>query len=672
MAAAKTDRSSSRRRASKAVTDLVTVAHAVGGDPQWVQGSGGNVSVKDSRNGMCVTASGAILAEVMSECGWVTLDLNASRALLDDDSLLDLDPLDREARVRRGLQNCVRGAGSDVPSVESLLHALLGRVVVHIHPVGCLALLCSRESRSLWEDVFGPLARATAIVEYCDPGFMLARRAREVLRAYEAANDRLPSVVCLENHGVFVSADDAGACLKQLRRVVRAGERWAGRVKGAARRSGGRSPRGRMATSSNGASVREPQSSSTAELRGALLRAGCAPGVVQVDASDVAGAFVSAAECAELARRGAVTPDQVVFCGEKPVVLGAKISAWERTVALHRERLGADPRVVVRPGHSVSYVAPDLARLRGTAEVYRAAMAAMLQSAGGGPRFLKAKERQYLLAWKANVLDLPVAPAGKLCGRIAAVTGAASGLGKGIARGIVEAGATVAGFDVNADALESTAAEFPSGRFIPIAVDVTSEDSVASGLRALEATAGGLDFLVNAAGIAPSFGLADFPLGAWQKTLDINLTGYFLCAREAVRVLLRQNSGGSIVNLTSKSGLDASKANSAYNATKAGEIHLMRGWALELGGARVRVNCVAPGNVFKGSQIWNDEYIRACARKKGIRPEEVIPYYTSLTPLGQEIEPQDIADGVVFLLSDAARNVTGQTLVIDGGQVMVR
>ena len=98
----------------------------------------------------------------------------------------------------------------------------------------------------------------------------------------------------------------------------------------------------------------------------------------------------------------------------------------------------------------------------------------------------------------------------------------------------------------------------------------------------------------------------------------------------------------------------------------------MGGWAIELGPAGIRVNCVAPGNVFKGSRIWNEEYIRAAARKKGIRPEEVIPYYNSLSPLGEEIEPEDIASCVLYLVSDEGRRVSGQTLVVDGGQVMVR
>jgi NAD(P)-dependent dehydrogenase (short-subunit alcohol dehydrogenase family) len=162
------------------------------------------------------------------------------------------------------------------------------------------------------------------------------------------------------------------------------------------------------------------------------------------------------------------------------------------------------------------------------------------------------------------------------------------------------------------------------------------------------------------------------PVAQWRLALEINLTGYFLVAREAARIMRAQGGGGSMVMLSSKSGLDASKANSAYNATKAGELHLMRGWALELGRDGIRVNGVAPGNVFEGSKIWNPEYIKVAARKKGIEPEEVIPHYTSLTALNREIKRADVANAVVFLCSGAARCITGQTLVVDSGQVMVR
>jgi NAD(P)-dependent dehydrogenase (short-subunit alcohol dehydrogenase family) len=203
-------------------------------------------------------------------------------------------------------------------------------------------------------------------------------------------------------------------------------------------------------------------------------------------------------------------------------------------------------------------------------------------------------------------------------------------------------------------------------------MDVTTEDSVAAAFDQVVRHWGGIDIAICAAGIAPAHDLVDMPLKSWRLALEINLTGYFLVAREAARIMKAQGDGGAMILLSSKSGLDASKSNSAYNATKAGELHLMRGWALELGGDGIRVNALAPGNVFEGSKIWNQDYINAAARKKGIKPEEVIPYYVSLTALKRDIKRSDIANAAVFLCSDAARCITGQTLVVDGGQVMVR
>ena len=258
--------------------------------------------------------------------------------------------------------------------------------------------------------------------------------------------------------------------------------------------------------------------------------------------------------------------------------------------------------------------------------------------------------------------------------RVALITGAGSGLGRGIAIGLARAGAKVALLDIDLAAAEETEALIAAaaGRTLVIRADVTSEKDVAEAFQQTVRTLGDLTICVPAAGIAPAFALVDFPVDAWRKALEINLTGYFLVAREAARIMTAKRKGGSIILVSSKSGLEASKANSAYNATKAGEVHLARGWALELGPAGIRVNAVAPGNVFKGSKIWNDEYLKTCARKRGIKPEEVIPYYVSLTALGIEIEPEDVAGIVVWLASDAARTITGQVIVCDAGQVFVR
>ena len=272
--------------------------------------------------------------------------------------------------------------------------------------------------------------------------------------------------------------------------------------------------------------------------------------------------------------------------------------------------------------------------------------------------------------YRAHLLGAAQAP---LAGKVALVTGAASGLGCGIALGLVEAGAAVAFCDVDDQGAETAATgSADPRRALAVGMDVTNEESVTAAFDRVLRRWGGIDIVVCAAGIAPPYELVDMPVDKWRLALEINLTGYFLVAREAARIMRAQGDGGSMVMLSSKTGLDASKANSAYNATKAGELHLMRGWALELGPDGIRVNAVAPGNVFEGSKIWNPEYIKAAARKKGIQPEEVIPYYTSLTALKREIKRSDVAAAIVFLCSDAARCITGQTLVVDGGQVMVR
>jgi NAD(P)-dependent dehydrogenase (short-subunit alcohol dehydrogenase family) len=231
-------------------------------------------------------------------------------------------------------------------------------------------------------------------------------------------------------------------------------------------------------------------------------------------------------------------------------------------------------------------------------------------------------------------------------------------------------------FDIDTKTADQTVSiikkELPNSCAITVYCNVTDETCVDDAFDALLSKWGGVDVLVNAAGVAPAYPLADLPVDKWRFALEVNLTGYFLMARAAARIMIRQKMGGSIINISSKTGIEASKDNTPYNATKAAELHMARGWAIELGQHNIRVNSVCPGNVFEGSQIWNPQYIKACARKYGINPDEVIPYYVNKTMLKREIKGQDIADAVVFLASDKARMITAQTLVADAGQAIVR
>jgi sorbitol-6-phosphate 2-dehydrogenase len=263
-----------------------------------------------------------------------------------------------------------------------------------------------------------------------------------------------------------------------------------------------------------------------------------------------------------------------------------------------------------------------------------------------------------------------------LKGKRAVVTGAGSGLGRSIAAGLARAGAMVALLDIDGKSAKETSLiikkDLPNAHTMAIRCDVTNEMGVQKTFEALLKNWGGVDILVNAAGVAPAYPLVDLPVEKWRSALQVNLTGYFLAAKAAAKIMIKQGTGGSIINISSKSGLEASMDNTAYNATKAGEIHMARGWALELGEYGIRVNSICPGNVFEGSKIWNPEYMKVCAKKYGIKPEEVIPYYVNKTALKREIKGRDIADAVVFLCSDKARTITGQALVVDSGQVMVR
>lgn len=260
-----------------------------------------------------------------------------------------------------------------------------------------------------------------------------------------------------------------------------------------------------------------------------------------------------------------------------------------------------------------------------------------------------------------------------LKGKVAIVTGAGSGIGRGIARGLAEAEANVVIADINLKGAEETVAEINAcdgGRAVAVSVDVTRKASVEQMVEAAVRAFGRVDILVNNAGIAPSCPLPEFPEDKWDQTIAINLKGYFLCGQAVARRLIEQGQGGAIVNISSKSGVRGSADNSAYNATKFGAIGLAQGWAQELAKHRIRVNSVLPGNVLKGSGIWNKEYIEARAKNAGITPEQVEEHYNKRVPLGRQCQPEDVANAVIYLVSDLSSYITGCSHLVDGGQEM--
>ncbi|MHB0878200.1 MAG: sorbitol-6-phosphate dehydrogenase [Anaerolineae bacterium] len=259
----------------------------------------------------------------------------------------------------------------------------------------------------------------------------------------------------------------------------------------------------------------------------------------------------------------------------------------------------------------------------------------------------------------------------RLVGQSAIVTGAAQGLGEAIARRLAREGADVVVADINAEraAQVAKAIEAQYGtRAVSMRVDVTNEKDVAECVQLAVSTFGRLDIMVSNAGILSAFDITDFPTEAWRKLIDVNLNGYFICAREAAKVMKEQKSG-VILQINSKSGKKGSFRNSAYAASKFGGIGLTQSIALDLAPFNVRVNAICPGNLLD-SPLWTNSLYEQYARKWGITPAEVREKYRSQVPMGRGCAYEDVTNVLVFLASPQASYMTGQAINVTGGQEM--
>ncbi len=259
----------------------------------------------------------------------------------------------------------------------------------------------------------------------------------------------------------------------------------------------------------------------------------------------------------------------------------------------------------------------------------------------------------------------------RLEGKSALITGAAQGLGEAIARRLAIEGCDVVLSDVNGDKAEAAAraiAQDTGRRAIGVRADVTDATSCAAMTERAVHEFGKLDILVANAGILKAGDVADLTPEDFRRVIDVNLTGYFLCAQAAARVMREQGSG-SIVQINSKSGKKGSFRNGAYAASKFGGIGLTQSLALDLAPHHVRVNAVCPGNLLDGT-LWQDSLFAQYAETQGMTPEQLRAKYEGQVPLGRGATYEDVSGVVVFLCSDDAAYMTGQAINVTGGQEM--
>jgi len=258
-----------------------------------------------------------------------------------------------------------------------------------------------------------------------------------------------------------------------------------------------------------------------------------------------------------------------------------------------------------------------------------------------------------------------------LKGKAVLVTGAGQGLGEAIATYFAKEECLVAVADISREAVGKVSDKLTKkygASVLPITVDITAEDEVINMFEKIGRKFKNLDILVSNAGILIAKEITEFPLEEWKKVINVNLIGYFLCAREAAKIMKKQKKG-VIIQINSKSGKKGSFKNSAYAASKFGGIGLTQSIALDLAPYGIRVNAVCPGNLLD-SLLWENSLYDQYAKKWGISKEEVRKKYIEQVPLGRGCTYEDIINVVAFLVSDETSYITGQAINVTGGQEM--
>ena len=332
------------------------------------------------------------------------------------------------------------------------------------------------------------------------------------------------------------------------------------------------------------------------------------------------------------------------------------------------------PRVILIPGVGMFTTGKDAGNADVAAQLYHRAVAVMRGAeACGGFISLTDAESYAVEYWPLEQYKLKLAPPEREFARhVVLVTGGAGGIGSAIGRRLAQDGAHLVLADIDLPGAEKVAdqlnQQFGAGRAIGLHMDVTSEASVRAAFARAALAFGGLDVIVNNAGLASSAPITDTSLAEWNRNWNVLATGYFLVAREGFRVLQQQGHGGNLVFVASKNALVAGKNAAAYSTAKAAEAHLARCLAEEGGQFGIRVNTVNPDAVLSGSRIWQGSWREERAATYGVAPDQLDEVYRKRTVLGVNIFPEDIAEAIAFFASPTrATKSTGNILNVDGG-----
>jgi rhamnulose-1-phosphate aldolase/alcohol dehydrogenase len=675
---------------------LVARSRRLGADRTICNWGGGNTSAKADETDfrgrpsrvLWVKGSGSDLATV-TETSFTGLALDDMTPLLERERMSDTEMVDY-------LAHCFFEPNRPRPSIETLLHGFLPFTHIdHTHADATNYFACAQDGEQLARDCFGG---ALIWIPYRRPGFGLAREVALAVRAKPEAK-----LVILAKHGLITWGKTDETCytttiamIEQAKAFVEA-------------RAAGRTLFGGVRVTPLEFDQRRAVAAAVAPTLRGLVSAEKRQILRFEDGDDVLD-FVGSVDAPQLTQIGAACPDHLVHTKPWPLLvewtpdqgsaalqtaLSVGVAAY---VAKYRAYLDANaeqdldpdaaesvtraadtasdphPRVILIPGVGMFTSGKDHVMADVSAQLYHRAIAVMRGAeACGGFISLTDAESYAVEYWPLEQYKLKLAPPEREFARqVALVTGGGGGIGSAIGRRLAQDGAQVILADIDLESAqrkaEELSAKYGAGRALAVRMDVTDEESVRAAFAEATLAYGGLDTIVNNAGLASSAPITETSLAEWNRNWNVLATGYFLVAREGFRLLQQQGRGGQLVFVASKNALVAGKNVAAYSAAKAAEAHLARCLAEEGGPLGIRVNTVNPDAVLAGSRIWQGAWREERAATYGVAPDQLEEVYRKRTTLGVNIYPEDIAEAVAFFASEArSPKSTGNILNVDGG-----
>jgi rhamnulose-1-phosphate aldolase/alcohol dehydrogenase len=658
-----------------AVAALLARSNRLGADPRNTNYAGGNTSAKAEVPDpvtrrpvelLWVKGSGGDLG-TLTEAGLAVLRLDRLRALQDV-----YPGVEREDEMVAAFDYCLHGKGGAAPSIDTAMHGLIAAAHVdHLHPDAGIALACAADGERLTAECFGD---RVAWVPWRRPGFQLG------LDIAAIARDRPQTVgVILGGHGITAWGPTSEACEANSLEIIQTARRFLDE-------RGDATPFGPVLPGY------EPLPALFPILRG--LASTDAPQVGHYTDTEVVLDFLARDKHPALAALGTSCPDHFLRTKVRPMVLDLPATvpleeAGERLAALHADyrqdyqayyrrhatpdsppMRGADPAIVLVPGVGMFSFGRDAQTARVAGEFYVNAINVMAGAeAVSSYAPIPESEKFRIEYWALEEAKLRRMPRPRpLATRVALVTGAGSGIGRAVAGRLAAEGACVIVADRDGEAAARVAAELgPADVAVAVTVDVTDEEQVAAAFRQAVLAFGGVDLVVNNAGLSISKPLLETTVADWDLQHDVMARGSFLVSRAAARVMVDQGLGGDIVYVVSKNAVFAGPNNLAYGATKADQAHQVRLLAAELGEHGIRVNGVNPDGVVRGSGIFAKGWGAQRAAVYGVPEEKLGEFYAQRTLLKREVLPAHVADAVFALVAGDLSLTTGLHVPVDAG-----